>query len=164
MEVIHCQIHWKAFASARKSSSLNQKIYVSKWISEFIATGKNIQRWKLRYASNCPYCLHPQEDQEDTYHIITCTHPSATEHWNHHLKQWTLQLSKYKLNVSFIIAVKQDLEAWWCTDSKLPFINFITKLEQQVIFQQCTIGWFRFLQGFLDKSWEALFQEAFTYQ
>jgi hypothetical protein len=145
----------KAFASARKSSSLNRKIFVSKWISEFIATGKNMHRWKLCYASICPYCLHPQED--------SFSYPSATEHWNHHLKQWTLQLSKYKLNVSFIIAVKRDLETWR-TDFNLPSINFLTKLEQQVIFQQCTIGWFRFLQGFLDTSWEALFQEAFTYQ
>ena len=83
--------------------------FISKWVSEFIPTGKNLQRWRLRAHGNCPFCL---EESETTDHILSCQHSDATMFWNQHLYTYIIALSNLGFPLDVLIPLKRELDAW----------------------------------------------------
>ena len=62
-------INWPSFHQARKNATLSRKIFITKWISNFTASGEYMVRNKMRKDSSCPIC---KSAVEDLPHILTC--------------------------------------------------------------------------------------------
>ena len=56
-------IDWESQAKALKLSPLKTKRFVSKWVSNMIASGKNMVKWELWYQGARPFCDADNEDR-----------------------------------------------------------------------------------------------------
>ena len=73
-----CLIDHTAMSNCIPSLNLNMKRFITKWSCECLATGKKMELWQLRHKGNCPFCL---SSQEDTHHILRCSHQDSITHW-----------------------------------------------------------------------------------
>ena len=122
-------IHWRALHRARKNSKHSYRQFMSKWNCNFLGTGKNMKRWKLRHESNCPFCYAPNED---ILHVFKCLHPSAQSEWKKHLFSWALSLRAQKVSEPLIIAIKRDLYAWK-HEVHFPTVTYLSAIEQAAV-------------------------------
>jgi hypothetical protein len=83
-------VYFDAINRASSVSKLSIRIFISKWASGHLGTGK-VVRNKYRMDGSCPFCFHPDED---TAHIMDCQHTEATDIWSKHLKRFILTLHK----------------------------------------------------------------------
>ena len=75
VDLLQHSIHWPSFHKARINASLSRKIFITKWLSDYTASGEYMVRTKMRKDSSCPRCV------EDLPHILTCT--STTTQYLH---------------------------------------------------------------------------------
>ena len=129
-------IYYEAIGRASTLSRLSMKIFISKWASGHLGTGKVVARNQYRIDGSCPFCLQPNED---TTHIMDCQHEEAQQIWKKHLLALVLTLHKYKFPVTFIIALKRELNAWrlHCTP---PNLHIYPEPTTSMIQAQRTIG------------------------
>jgi hypothetical protein len=153
-------IHWRALHRARTTSKHSYRQFMSKWNCNFLGTGKNMKRWKLRHESNCPYCYAPNED---ILHVFKCQHTSAQAEWKRHLFSWALSLRAHKVSEPLIIAIKRDLYAWK-HGAQFPPITYLSDIEQAAILHQRSISWRSFLEGFISIQWEQVLQHSYDQQ
>jgi hypothetical protein len=132
---------------------------MSKWNCDFIGTGKNMKRWKLRHESNCPFCYTPNED---ILHVLKCKHKSAQIEWKKHLFSWALSLRTQKVSEPLIIAIKRDLDAWK-HDAQFPPVTYLSEVEQAALLHQRSIGWRSFLEGFISIHWEIILKQSYAH-
>ena len=102
-------IAWDAISSAFTSLSSTKQTEVIKWNSEFCGTGKNLRQWKEQQHSACPTC---GVENENTHHILTCPHPTATAQWKQSvrsLENWLIQQSTHPDVTRIII---ENLHSW----------------------------------------------------
>jgi hypothetical protein len=71
-------IHTSAFHRARNTSATSLNIFISKWLSNTLATGLVMQRRQHRVFNRCPRCNHWGEDR---LHIVICWDVRATIVW-----------------------------------------------------------------------------------
>ena len=69
-------IDWRNQERAIKVAGLTRNRFVTKWACDLVASGKNMQRWKMRHMGNCPFCM---EEKEDVQHILHCAHKDAKD-------------------------------------------------------------------------------------
>ena len=136
-------ISWESVASAQKSMNRTRLRTITKWCSEWIGTGKNMKRWKLRYSSNCALCGF---DDEDTQHILQCMHTLAIKHWDKQLREFDNRLIKHKTSYYLRKAIIQDLEAWRKGVSP-PDLDYADDQLKTAIILQRQLGWRVFLEG-----------------
>ena len=101
-------IDWKNQERAMKLAGITRSRFVTKWVRNYVATGKNMKRWNLRLHGNCPYCL---EEEEDIEHILKCQHNQAKENSKNALWQLIKQLVKIGTCRRAVIAIKQEIIA-----------------------------------------------------
>ena len=89
------EVSWNAVVNAQKSFSKTRLRTLTKWCSEWLGTGKNMKRWRLRFHSNCALC---GADQEDTNHIIHCSHEESKKRWDTLIREFDQKLVKFKTN------------------------------------------------------------------
>ena len=143
-------IDMEAMKKSHNAMTFTHKRFTAKWACEFVATGKNMKRWKQRLNGNCPYCM---SENEDTHHIMTCTHADAKRNWEDALQQWVKLLRKIDTCSHLTGAVWKELQAWRNDDS-LPCIETLPSLLQVAIREQREIGWKQFLEGMVGQSWK----------
>jgi hypothetical protein len=61
------QVNWKSLAYARTHATIGTNIFISKWISNTLPTGRVMQQRKQRIFNQCSRCNHWGEDRE---HIL----------------------------------------------------------------------------------------------
>ena len=143
-------VDYDAMAAAAKSMNLNMRRFVAKWSCQCLGTGKNMQRWQLRHAGNCPYCL---AEKEDTLHIMTCTNVQAIEGWNIAIGGFFNKIHKIKTCWYVITALKEEIRAWRL-QLQSPDLNEYPLLLQQAIIEQRRLGWKQFFEGIISTKWE----------
>ena len=146
-------VYYEAIGRASALSRLSMKIFISKWASGHIGTGKVVQRNQYRLDGSCPFCLAPNED---TDHILDCQHEEAQGLWKKHLLTFVFTLHKYKFPVTFIIAIKRELSAWRLRRVP-PLLSTYPEPTRSMISDQRLIGWNQFLLGFIPSSWNTHF-------
>ena len=67
-------IDWESKEKAMKLAGMTRSQFVSKWVSGYVATGKNMKRWQMRPHGYCPFC---KEEEETVYHILHYQHDDA---------------------------------------------------------------------------------------
>jgi hypothetical protein len=75
-------VFFNAISKASSLSRLSMRIFISKWASGHLGTGKVVVRNNYRLEGSCPFCLYPNED---TAHILDCQHGES------------LKMSSYKV-------------------------------------------------------------------
>ena len=140
-------IEWHAQYKAMKPINSTRQRTLSKWFSGWLGTGKNMRRWKLRYASNCPFCGHLDED---TNHVLKCSHPKVTTNWTSLLKAYDIKLAKGKTCYALRKAIILELRAWRNMDTA-PSLSFADPQLKQAIQAQREVGWRCFLEGLMVK-------------
>ena len=142
-------INLDAMKKSHSAMSYTQKRFSAKWACEYVPTGKNLQRWKLRYKGNCPYCMC---EKEDTRHILTCTHLDAETNWDEASQQWLKRMAKIDTCTYLLGAIRKELHAWR-HNLPLPNVDSLPTLLQRAIQEQRAIGWKQFLEGLIGKTW-----------
>ena len=82
-------INWIAQGKALRSTKSGRKRTITKWVSHWIGTGKNMERWNLRYKGNCPYC---NRSKEDTVHVLCCQDGKAKQIWDDELNKFSAKM------------------------------------------------------------------------
>ena len=147
-------ICWTPLSKAMQGSTLPRRRFISKWISDNMATGTNMKRWKKRPHDYCPYCKQPKENIP---HILQCTHPDAMINWKKHLLRYLESLYKIGLSTSLLLPLKDELMIW-----KIGQSTTTTYTPQhhrdyecdQLLRKQKTLGWNQFLEGLYISEWK----------
>ena len=129
-------IDWKNHEKAMKLVGLSRRQFVTKWGNNFVATGKNMKRWKLRAHGSCPFC---EAEEEDTNHILTCLHEEAKETSKEAL--WVLLETMIKIGTCsrLVMALKIELLEW--RNQRVPTdIEMLDEELQEVIRSQRKLG------------------------
>ena len=108
-----------------------------------------MELWKLRHKGDCPFCL---ASQEDTHHILRCSHQDSITHWTTTIRKVLQKLFTLDTCPILIIALRDELQAWRLNNT-LPNITQYPSLLQSALREQRTIGWKQFMEGFVTKSW-----------
>ena len=142
-------IDWQNQERAIKLVSLSRRRFVSKWAMNYVATGKNLKRWKMRHHSYCPFC---EEEDEDVHHILHCTHDEAQRIF--HSTLWTLMETLMKIGTCTraVMAIRNEIIAWR-NDSTYPDTEDLGCDLAEVILAQRDLGWRAFLDGLLTTKW-----------
>ena len=146
-------IYYEAIGRASTLSRLSMKIFISKWASGHIGTGKVVKRNQYRLDGSCPFCLAPNEDID---HVMDCQHEEAQDIWTKHLLTFVITLHKYKFPVLLIIAIRRELNAWRLRRTP-PQLSTYPEPTRSMIRDQRLIGWYQFMLGFLPSSWKPHF-------
>ena len=141
-------INWTAQANAMSGTNKTSQRTIAKWCSGWIATGKNMQRWNMRYSGNCVFCQHPNED---TTHILKCTNTLAINNWKKQLAVFDNTLIKLKTAYPLRKAIILELRAWRNND-KTPSHQYADEILKKSICDQRALGWKVFLEGLLTTS------------
>ena len=138
-------IEWYTLNKARRESSLPLKIFMTKWISEDIASGVVMVRRKQRMHSNCPMCNLPGEN---TTHILQCQHSTICTLRIDLLSELKVWLASKDTDPDIINFIHKGLTAWFNSDSA--DIGHNLDMELLTAFRsQLLIGWEATLHGFL---------------
>ena len=88
---LHATIDWQLLNKTYTSLPLHQRWKLGKWKTHFCGVGKTLQDRRYQHYSSCPFCLSPQED---TRHVLQCSHPVAKQIWDDNL----VKIHKWMLN------------------------------------------------------------------
>ncbi len=139
-------IDWYGVGRAYWESTPTVCRWATKHTSGFFAHGKNMACWQFRSSTNCPRC---GSELEDKAHITQCTNEEARLTWKQSLKQVEKWLRENNTAHELLAAILWGLNQWqepqWGADSP----------TGQFFLDQMVIGWDRFLDGWLAKSWRA---------
>ena len=143
-EDIDC-IEWELQEKAFSSEKSTRQRKLSKWISGWLGTGRNMKRWNLRYKGLCPFC---KQEDEDTKHVLRCRHNKPTTHWKTLLKEFDGVLIKQKTCYSLRKAIICELRVWRTETTYLNWTSLDKELLQAVM-EQRRIGWGTFMEGLI---------------
>lgn len=139
-----------------KLLSLTHRHFVSKWASQFVATGKNMKRWQFCPHGYCPFC---KDEDESTTHILHCTHQDARDISKETL--WKFVESMIKIGTCpRAVRAMRDETMFWRDNKDCPDISFLPEILQFAIISQRQIGWRSFLKGLLSTDWTN-YQQAY---
>ena len=150
-------IDWRANARAMKLSHGGRKRFVTKWGNEWLGTGKNMKRWKLRHHGYCPFCL---KEEENTNHILSCQHKDATTIWNKELWNYIVEMKKIGTCTTAILAIKREL-IHWRLEEEFPDITELPISIRAPIRLQRKLGWRAFLDGLISMEWKVYMTEYY---
>ena len=148
-EAFSSTISWDAISSAFGTLPTTKQIETVKWTSDFCGTGKNLQRWKEQSHSSCPICGSPGED---THHIITCPHPTATKQWESNMQHLSTWLTHQNTAPDVTNIIVENLKSWRQNRPPVYYEGSHPFLEQAQL-QQTQIGWNAFFRGFISVHW-----------
>ena len=136
-------VHTSAFEKARKSSATHMNIFISKWLSDSLATGIVMQRRRQRVFNRCPRC---HQWGEDRLHIVVCWDVRANIVWKHQMETLTKLLAQEYTDPD----IQQFLTHGLHEFKRHPHqTTTATPTWRTEILQ---IGWLNVLSGFLGQS------------
>ena len=141
-------ISWRHVHLAASALPLARRTWLSKHLTGFFATGKNMVRWGKSTDSSCPRCAIPLEDRA---HIIQC--PAATQLWTDHIT--SLETMLLELQTPFTVSrfLARRLKDWWSNQPLIPIPRDIPGMFHSAFQTQDEFGWNTFLDGFLVSQW-----------
>jgi len=137
-------IDWDGVGRAYQESTPTVRWWATKHTSGFFAHGKNMTRWQFRTSASCPRCGQVLEDKA---HITQCPDADASLTWQHSVKELGKWLRDNNTAHELAAAIIWGLQQWRepNQDDAPPVGQFVQ--------DQTIIGWERFLDGWLAKSW-----------
>ena len=139
-------IDWEAYLQCAKSLPFGIKLFLSKGLSSFAATGQYMAKI-YQAPSKCPRC----NTEENFPHIISCHDADAEKVWRLHIQQ-ALNLIERHINPAAAQITKQYLLSW---REDIPLSNHVhIPQELKGLFEaQDKLGWYAFCVGRLSHQW-----------
>ncbi len=137
-------IDWYGLGRAYKESSPTTRRWATKHTSGFFAHGKNMARWHFRSSTRCPRC---EAEGEDKAHITKCPNEDAALTWQKSLNKLATWFRESNTAHEIAEAILWGLKQW-----REPQRHADTPTGKYVV-DQLSIGWDRFLDGWVAKSW-----------
>jgi len=114
-----------------------------------------MRRWKQWETDQCPRCGMP----EDAPHVWTCKDPGTQEVWSKSLADLEIFLRKWDTDPTILHLILTYLKSWQSGET----ISYQPpRYLEQVLKQQCIIGWHRFFEGWLSSQWEVVQQHYYS--
>lgn len=151
-------INWNGIEKANSKLSSNERIWLTKFVSKFSATGRNTLRWNKWNHSKCPRC---NQNNEDNLHVVMCPDEEVRENLYENISKIEDWMDKYDthpaINHMFSTTL-YDFGQSNFTDNAL-FILFddesnIATIIKEAASDQDEIGWLNTFEGKLSKKWE----------
>jgi hypothetical protein len=136
-------VNTSVFEKARKQSTTNMNIFISKWLSNTLATGIVMQRRRQRVFNRCPRCHNWGEDR---LHIVVCWDVRANIVWTHHMESLTKLLAQEYTEPDIQQFLLQGLKEFRQHPHRTATAT--TTWRTEII----RIGWLNVLSGFLGNS------------
>ena len=141
-------IDWKSNGNAFRAMKLGKRRRVSKHASKDCGVGTTLVNWKLQDDDACPRCGH----SETTEHVIRC--PKADEQWTTELSSLQSKLTAIDTDPEIQSCFVDSLHAWR-HGLAMPHMQAAhNPLLHQAFQEQCSIGWFQFIEGLLSTKWK----------
>ena len=141
------KIAWDAQYSAMESMRTTKQRSLTKWFSGWVAVGKNMEKWKMRYKGHCPFCSYPKET---TTHVLLCKHSKPTDKWKYLLTEYDATLIRINTNYYLRKAIIYGLWAWRQNALQpLPTLLHADEELKDIILEQRSLGWKVFLEGLI---------------
>ena len=142
-------IDWPAREEAMQQSSLAMRTWATKQAVGIFGNNKWMHRWRLRNDTSCPRCNTSMEDAE---HILQCQQPEAIQTWTASLQKLSNWMIEVKTDPELRELILDQLRQWKQT-SAAPTTSLLPPSLQDLLEEQQTIGWNKFLEGFLSTGW-----------
>jgi len=142
-------VNWRCLAKARKQACFPIQKFISKWISEDMATGLVMVRRKQQDSSACPRC---DAVNEHLVHILSCPQQSAKETTQSLLTELEHWLIQEDTHPQLTAALMHTITHWFHDpyDDNLIIYQTDERLLQALSHQD-SIGWCAFLMGCISK-------------
>jgi len=139
-------IDWDAVASASKGVRKHKSTLMTKLLSNNAPTNDNMVKWGFRTCSKCPRC---HEIVETADHVTACQSPPAIDVWDKSLMSLNTWMIKQHTDPILRHQIILTLRNWKRGDVEPQQHTRLLQLWEE----QNTIGWDRFLNGFLSPRW-----------
>jgi len=136
----------------------NMQIWLSKWITGFMGTGKHLSLIGYHSQNECPRCSLPETND----HILRCQSISSTSTWNTELGLLFDDMQQRQGCPLLMSILRTYLENWY-NQGQLPSLTGYERPYQLLIIEQSSLGWGNMFYGIIGKHWYAL-QQAYLHQ
>jgi hypothetical protein len=150
---------WEALYQTFTSANLYKKLWIPKWLTSWVPIGKKLKQWKIQTTDECPGCGEPELYR---HHVLQCKKPETNAQWNaavQKLSRWMLtNHTQQDLHQGIIDGLRawHDHQVPTTTTSTWPGVN-------ETLHEQNSLGWNRFIDGFLADSWISTQQSYLTF-
>ena len=145
------KVDWNQLQSSLKGSSRSMQIWLSKWITGFMGTGRHLSITGYQAQNSCPRCSLP----ETIDHILQCQADSAITLWKTELELLVNDMLQRQGCPQLILLLRTHLEAWY-NRSQAPSLLEYARPYQSLIIQQSTLGWSNMFHGLLSTHWHSI--------
>jgi hypothetical protein len=150
------RIHWHALGKAFRKYPAGKQRWLVKHSTGQCGVGRMHLRRKYHEHSQCPRC---GQDDETTQHVLQCSAPSADIQWKIRIKTLEVWLTNNHTPSYLQCAILQRLQEWRNSTPKKPI--FGPASIKLIITRQDKIGWWSFLLGRVDESFESCMDDHF---
>ena len=152
-------IAWHAFAKARKLTSHNRRIFISKWLVGQLPTGARMVKRKQRLSAECPHC----NLEETALHMPTCQSTEVSNFWQATIQSLETWLTNQDSEPNITKFLCKGLLSW----TQDPHGNEISlhNIPAPALIplnNQLSIGWYGTLSGLIHPSIISLQQKHYT--
>jgi len=141
-------IDWNSIGIVRKGLTIRRQIWMTKWATGWLPTGRNMKRWNQWPKDQCPVCEVPNTC-ETVEHLLLCTHTQPQSLIHQHILRRTEELSDL---TAMGIPVFEFLMAMF----QIPYCQqFSNHLNQAMALQQ-TLGPKWTARGCISMQWKKL--------
>jgi hypothetical protein len=148
-------VDWDAIGRSMKGVSRGRHEIVTKHTAGMCGVGKFMLRWKQWETDQCPRCgLH-----EDAAHVWKCKDQGAQDVWFKSLASLELSLRKWDTDPTILHVIMTYLKGWQSDEQAL---YQPPRFLEEVLREQCKIGWHRFFEGWLSTLWEVAQQRFYS--
>ena len=144
-------IHWKALGKAIRKAPQGTQRWILKQATGQCGVGRMLLRRKYNDHGRCPRC---GEEDETTKHVLRCKDPRSTSQWRTGLTKLNHWMTRADTQPILQAAIIQRLKEW--QENKPKGRIFAGNEITQAIERQDEIGWWSFLLGRVDTSFETI--------
>jgi hypothetical protein len=137
-------ISWSAFQYARERAPTKLNIFMSKWISNTVATGTVLQRRRHRIFNRCPLC---NAWGEDRMHVLVCWDIRAKMIWQKGLNNMQDLMVKEHTHPEIVTFILDGLRHFHRAPRTQNVPQDISVWKRE----QLNIGWLHMLSGFISE-------------
>ncbi len=151
-------LDWDQLQNSIIGMTRNMQIWLSKWITGFMGTGKHLSLTGYHSQNECPRCLLPETND----HILRCQSISSTLLWNTELGLLCDDMQQRQGCPLLMIILRTYLENWY-NQGQIPSLIGYERPYQLLIIEQSSLGRGNMFYGIFGKHWYTL-QQAYLHQ
>jgi hypothetical protein len=143
-------VNWEAVDSAMKSSTLANRIWITKRVANDCGSNAILFQRKQRPNDECPFC----KQSETVLHVYLCTHEEVQRKWDSEMDKLRIEMQIAQTSPIIIEQLILGLRKWRMGN---------VSDSHDLITQQNQIGWNAVLEGCLGRFWEG-YQDVYIQQ